>query len=71
MAGTTAKSTAPPEVVQPPAHLEALLDYLLHPAKNIDDAETIDWCRWLVGGGRSPDDFSQTGERLEMYSTKV
>ncbi len=55
-------STAPPEVPQPPAHLQALLDHLLHPGKDIGDMETIDWCRWLVGGGVKPEDFSHRGK---------
>ena len=42
----------------PPHHLNALLDHLLHPQKSIDDQDTIDWCHWLVGGGRSYDDFA-------------
>jgi E3 ubiquitin-protein ligase UBR3 len=56
-----AAAASPPEVPQPPAHLKALLDHLLHPAKDIGDAETIDWCRWLVGGGEKPEDFSHRG----------
>ena len=34
------------------------MDYLLHPDKDIDDSEAVEWCKWLVGGGRTPDDFS-------------
>ena len=26
--------------------------------KDIDDSEAVEWCKWLVGGGRTPDDFS-------------
>jgi hypothetical protein len=55
-------ATPPPEVPQPPAHLQALLDYLLHPGKDIGDVEAIDWCRWLVGGGEKPEDFSHRGD---------
>ena len=54
-------STPPPEVPQPPAHLQALLDHLLHPGKDISDMETIDWCRWLIGGGEKPEDFTHRG----------
>ncbi len=39
-------------------HLNALLNHLLHPEKPIDDQDTIDWCRWLVGGGCSYEDFA-------------
>ena len=49
--------------IGPPAHLQALLDYLLHPIKDIGDSETIDWCRWLVGGGKRPEDFTSAGKR--------
>ena len=33
------------EVQQTPQHLQALLDHLLHPEKDIGDGETVDWCR--------------------------
>lgn len=45
-----------------PQHLNALLDYLLDPEKDVNNQDTIDWCRWLVGGGTSYEDFSQTGK---------
>ena len=32
------------------------MEYLLHPEREIND-ETVDWCRWLVGGGRTHDEF--------------
>ena len=54
-----AKSTEPSKS---PQHLNALLDHLLHPEKPIDDEDTIEWCRWLVGGGRSYEDFAANGE---------
>ncbi|XP_047503172.1 E3 ubiquitin-protein ligase Ubr3 [Pieris napi] len=41
-----------------PQHLGPLLDVLLNPSKAIDEWETIDWCRWLLAGGRTPDEFS-------------
>ena len=44
-----------------PQHLNALLDYLLDPEKDVNNQDTIDWCHWLVGGGTSYEDFSQTG----------
>ncbi|XP_020708415.2 E3 ubiquitin-protein ligase Ubr3 [Athalia rosae] len=43
-----------------PTHLNELLDILLIPSKAIDDWETIDWCKWLMAGGRTPDEFSNT-----------
>ncbi|XP_013164217.1 PREDICTED: E3 ubiquitin-protein ligase UBR3-like [Papilio xuthus] len=41
-----------------PQHLGPLLDVLLNPSKAIDEWETIDWCRWLLAGGRTPDEFA-------------
>nr|XP_034188211.1 E3 ubiquitin-protein ligase Ubr3 isoform X2 [Osmia lignaria] len=47
-----------------PEPLTELLDVLLNPSKAIDDWETIDWCKWLMAGGRTPDEFSNT---VRMY----
>lgn len=52
----------------PPAHLHALLDHLLHPEKSINDGEMIDWCRWLVGGGSSYEDFAASGNNNFHFS---
>lgn len=43
-------------------NINELLDTLLNPGKPIDDWETIDWCKWLMAGGRTPDEFSSTGK---------
>ncbi|RZC40289.1 hypothetical protein BDFB_004066 [Asbolus verrucosus] len=48
-----------------PQHLNAVLDSLLNPAKSIDEWETIDWCKWLMAGGRTPDEFASTGIKIE------
>ena len=61
MASKASSSSKPSEVPRPPAHLQALLEHLLHPSKDIGESETIDWCRWLVGGGHRPEDFSTKG----------
>lgn len=45
-----------------PQHLGPLLDVLLNPSKAIDEWETVDWCRWLIAGGRTPDEFAAIGE---------
>lgn len=42
-------------------HLNEILDILLNPANSIDDWDTIDWCRWLVASGHTPDEFSNIG----------
>ena len=57
------QSSSGDEVPQTPAHLEALLNYLLNPGKDIADEETIDWCKWLVGGGQKPEDFCSKGKQ--------
>ena len=41
--------------------LNHLLDNLLDPRKPISDAETIDWIRWLLASGRTPDEFAELG----------
>ena len=56
------------EVAVVPQQLQDLLDHLLHPEKDIGDGETVDWCRWLVGGGKTPDDFSQN---VQEYNNTV
>nr|XP_033321626.1 E3 ubiquitin-protein ligase Ubr3 isoform X1 [Megalopta genalis] len=47
-----------------PQHLNELLDILLNPGKAIDDWDTIDWCKWLMAGGHTPDEFANT---VRMY----
>lgn len=44
-----------------PPYLNELLDVLLNPSKPIDDWEIIDWCKWLMAGGRTPNEFASTG----------
>lgn len=44
-----------------PKNLYELLDLILKPSKPIDEWETIDWCKWLMAGGRTPDEFSAIG----------
>ena len=44
------------------------MDYLLHPEKDIGDEKNIDWCLWLVGGGRTPEDFSHN---VQEYNNTV
>lgn len=49
--------------------LNELLDTLLDPKKRIDEWDTIDWCRWLMAGGKTPDEFGQTVRRYDNAST--
>ncbi|KAL1497456.1 hypothetical protein ABEB36_008425 [Hypothenemus hampei] len=41
-----------------PEHLNEVLINLLNPIKPIEEWETIDWCKWLMAGGRTPDEFA-------------
>ncbi|RZF49338.1 hypothetical protein LSTR_LSTR013626 [Laodelphax striatellus] len=52
-----------------PHLLNELLDILLNPGKNIDEWETIDWCKWLMAGGRTPDEFSSIVRRYDNATT--
>lgn len=52
-----------------PTYLGGLLDVLLNPAKPIDDWETINWCKWLMAGGRTPDEFASIGNILHLIQT--
>lgn len=49
-----------------------VFDSILNPANPIDDWDTIDWCRWLLAGGKSPEEYTQTGNKIEhYYSTRL
>jgi hypothetical protein len=43
-------------------YLGELLDVLLNPETIIEDLETIEWCRWLMAGGKTPEEFSIIGK---------
>ena len=53
------------ESEQTPEHLDALLDHLLNPEKDINDQDIIDWCHRLVASGRSYEDFASNGIYFE------
>jgi hypothetical protein len=42
--------------------LDALLDEVLAPDKPIDNFDDIDWCKWIIAGGRDPLEFASIGE---------
>ncbi len=44
--------------------LNDLLNYLLDPAKSLEDWERIDWCRAVISGGIPFDEFSKEGTYL-------
>ncbi|XP_034951822.1 E3 ubiquitin-protein ligase Ubr3 [Chelonus insularis] len=50
-------------------HLDELLDTLLNPGKVLDDWETIDWCKWLMAGGRTPDEFANIVRTYDNATT--
>ncbi|XP_066151735.1 E3 ubiquitin-protein ligase Ubr3 [Euwallacea fornicatus] len=52
-----------------PQHLKEVLDNLLNPIKPIDEWETIDWCKWLMAGGRTPDEFASTVRAYDNATT--
>lgn len=48
-------------------HLSEILDILLNPAKAIDEWETIDWLKWLIAGGKTPDEYSTLGKNFDWF----
>uniref|UniRef100_A0A6P7GK94 E3 ubiquitin-protein ligase n=1 Tax=Diabrotica virgifera virgifera TaxID=50390 RepID=A0A6P7GK94_DIAVI len=52
-----------------PQHLNEVLDNLLNPQKSIEEWETIDWCKWLMAGGRTPDEFASTVRAYDNATT--
>lgn len=45
-----------------PHHLQELLDLILNPCKTINEWEAIDWLKWLMAGGSTPDEFASLGK---------
>lgn len=43
--------------------LDLMLDDLLTPEKNIADNDNIEWCKWIIASGKSPNDFSLQGKK--------
>ncbi|XP_058830609.1 E3 ubiquitin-protein ligase Ubr3 [Topomyia yanbarensis] len=39
-------------------YLDAMLDDLLSPERLIADGFSIEWCKWLIAGGRTPEEFA-------------
>lgn len=48
-----------------------VFDSILNPNISIDDWDTIEWCRWLLAGGETPEDFAQTGNKEPESHYKV
>lgn len=49
--------------------VDEILDVVLDPTKPIDDWNTADWCRWLLAGGRTPEEYAQTVRRYDNATT--
>lgn len=43
-------------------YLNCVLDVILNPEQNIDNLDNIEWCKWLIAGGRTPDEFASIGK---------
>lgn len=48
-------------------YLDCVLDVILNPDDNIDNSTNIDWCKWLIAGGRTPDEFAAIGEVIDIF----
>jgi len=45
-----------------PECLDLVLDRFLSHETSIDDNEAIEWIKWLIAGGETPDDFTAIGK---------
>lgn len=55
------------ECVNSPSEHKMLLsicDALFDPRKPISDWDTIDWIRWIIAGGKNPDEFAKDGNDI-------
>lgn len=46
--------------------LNIMLDDLLSPDKLITESDNIEWCKWIIASGKSPNDFSTQGELIDF-----
>jgi len=50
--------------------LNELLDFLLDPSKGLDEHDRLKWCKSLIAGGVTFEEFAKTGRyRLNIYFT--
>uniref|UniRef100_A0ABD2XDP5 E3 ubiquitin-protein ligase n=1 Tax=Trichogramma kaykai TaxID=54128 RepID=A0ABD2XDP5_9HYME len=49
--------------------VKALLEKILDPTKPISDWETIDWCKWLMAGGSTFDEFDSIVKDYDNATT--
>lgn len=52
-------------------NLTAMLDDLLSPDKDIYDSDNIEWCKWIIAGGKSPSEFSSIGKFIKLFSVAL
>ncbi|GIY07185.1 e3 ubiquitin-protein ligase ubr3 [Caerostris darwini] len=46
-----------------------VFDSILNPLAPINSWNGIDWCRWLLAGGKAPEDYTQTVRRYDNATT--
>ena len=52
--------------------LDEVVDRILTNPKSlsdVDDEETLEWCQWLIAGGSTPEEFSQTVRLYDKATT--
>lgn len=47
--------------------LNIMLDDLLNPDKSINESDNIEWCKWIIASGKSPNEFSTQG-KLSIFA---
>lgn len=50
--------------------LDAIVDKLFNPGTPIDNADNIEWIRWLIAGGRTPQEFVRIGKLNNTFKVK-
>ena len=50
--------------------LNEILNIILNPENAINDFETLDWCRHLIAGDMTFDEFAKTGSLLNNVSLR-
>lgn len=51
--------------------LDSIMDTLFHPGTAIDNPDNIEWVRWLIAGGRTPQEFVKIGKFLYQFINKL
>lgn len=54
-----------------PEILNEILDRILSHEISINDSESIDWIRWLMAGGNTPENFTALGEYINEFLNTV